>query len=178
MLFTKNNRFKDNFLVAYIGTYAEKLYKNFEYEIYDEIHNKYENGGKATQEDIAAAIKNFRMMIAHKFLEATEREYQGTIEQAEHFLTTLQIEDYDKVNTYGPDVSVVYSIVVKMVKGEEYEFKFLEGTDYMPDSAKDIDYEKMPGAMITKIQSFEESAISASLDMLIMDGIIDAYPEY
>lgn len=179
MLFTKNDRFKDNFLVAYIGAFAEKQYKNGEYEVYDEIHNKYEKGGKATKEDIEIAIRNFRRHIARRLLECTDREYQDTLSSAESFLRTLDEQDYGTVRKYGPDPSIIYSIIVKMVRGDEYKFRFLEASDYMPNSKEGIDFERISGTMIARIQQFERKALNSSFEMLLMDGTIteDMIPE-
>lgn len=173
MLFTNNNRFKDNFLVAYIGAFAEKQYKNSEYEIYDELHSKYENGGKATVEDIQTAIRNYRYLIAQRLLECTDKEYHDTLAPAEGFLRTLVEQDYGTVRQYGPGPDIVYSIVVKMVRGEEYKFKFLTASDFMPQSKDDMDFEKVSGTMINRLQQFEKIAIDTSFEMLVMDGIVD-----
>ena len=173
MLFTKNNRFKDNFLVAFIGTFAEKQYHSSEYEVYDEIHNKYENGGMATASDIEEAVRNFRNHIAQRIFECTDREYQDTLSAAENFLKTLADQDYGTVRTFGPDPSIIYSIVVKMVRGDEYKFKFLSATDYMPDSKDDIDFELISGTMIARLEQFEQAALKSSFEMLIIDGTVD-----
>ena len=172
MLFNNKSNFKKNFLVVYVSSYANKLYKDYEYEIYNEINELNRQQGSVTDEDVRAAIKHLRELVCDHILEYVGKEYKDFVPNAEDFLATLHEKNYENINTDGPTIDLVYSIATKMVLGEEYEFKMIPAGEENPANPEVMELTDMVGVMIARLERVEKMAIDTSVDLLKEDKII------
>lgn len=172
MLFNNKSNFKKNFLVVYVSSYANKLYKDYEYEIYDELNQLHQEKGVVTKDDIQSAIRRLREMVCEKLLEYVGKEYKEFIPNAEDFLKTLYEKNSENINVEGPTVALVYSIATKMVLGEDYEFKMIQAGEDNPENPEDLELTEMIGVMIARLEKVEKMAIDTSLDLLKEDKIV------
>lgn len=172
MLFNNKNNFKKNFLVVYVSSYANKLYKDYEYEIYNEVNELNQQQGSVTDEDVKAAIKHMRELVCDHVLEYVGKEYKEFVPNAEEFLTNLREKNYEGINTEGPDIALVYSIATKMVLGEDYEFTLIEAGEENPTNPEEMELEDMIAVMIARLEKVEKMAIDTSLDLLKEDKIV------
>ena len=172
MLFNNKSNFKKNFLVVYVSSYANKLYKDYEYEIYNEINELNQERGNVTDGDVRTAIKHLRELVCEKMLEYVGKEYKEFVPNAEDFLATLREKNYESINEDGPKIGLVYSIATKMVLGEEYEFKLIEAGEENPENPEDMELTEMIGVMIARLEKVEKMAIDMSLDLLKEDKIV------
>ena len=172
MLFTSKGNFKKNFLVVYVSSYANKLYKDYEYEIYNEVNELYQKEGAATNADVQNAIRHLRELVCEKIIEYVGKEYKEFIPNAEDFLASLHEKNYENINTDGPTIDLVYSIATKMVLGEEYEFKMISAGEENPADPEAMELNDMVGVMIARLERVEKMAIDTSVDLLKEDKII------
>ena len=172
MLFNNKSNFKKNFLVVYVSSYANKLYKDYEYEIYNEVNELSQQQGSVSDEDVKTAIKHLRELVCSHILEYVGKEYKDFVPNAEDFLATLREKNYENINTEGPDIALVYSIATKMVLGEDYEFKLIEAGEENPENPEALELEDMIGVMIARLEKVEQMAIDTSVDILKLEAII------
>ena len=172
MLFNNKSNFKKNFLVVYVSSYANKLYKDYEYEIYNEINELNSQQGSVTDEDVKTAIKHLRELVCDHMLEYVGKEYKEFVPNAEEFLATLREKNYENINMDGPSIALVYSIATKMVLGEDYEFKLIEAGEENPENPEAMELEEMVGVMIARLEKVEQMAIGTSVELLKEDEIV------
>lgn len=172
MLFNNKSNFKKNFLVVYVSSYANKLYKDYEYEIYNEVNELSQEKGNVIDSDVQTAIKHLRELVCDKIIEYVGKEYKDFIPNAEDFLATLREKNSENINEDGPGVDLVYSIATKMVLGEEYDFRMIPAGEENPDNPEDMELEEMIGVMIARLERLEKMAIDTSLDLLKEDKIV------
>lgn len=161
MFFNNKARFKNNYLAVAIPRTIEALYKRYEYDIYDNLKDIYEGKGSIDQNDIQAEIRKYRELIASSVFDAVESEYKGTADIADKILYKMREENYEQMQTLGPNVNCIYIIVVKCVLGEESE---------------GVNIEETASPILDQLEIVERNAINASFDVLIDDGIITDYP--
>lgn len=172
MLFNNKINFKKNYLVVYVSSFINKLYKNYEYEVYDELNKVHQEKGSVDESDKLTAIRHFRELIARETIEYVGSEYKEFIPNAEEFIEKLHDRNYADLNNVGPQIDLVYSIVTKLVMGEDYEFRFLEAGEENPAEADNMELEEMIGVMIARLEHVERTVIGTSSDLLVDDGII------
>lgn len=172
MLFNNKSNFKKNFLVVYVSSYANKLYKDYEYEIYNEVNELNQEKGSVSDADVKQAIKHLRELVCEKMLEYVGKEYKDFIPNAEEFLTTLYDKNAENINEDGPKIDLVYSIATKMVLGEECEFRMISAGEENPENPEALELDEMIGVMIARLEKIEQMAIDTSLDLLKEDKIV------
>ena len=183
MLFTNKEKFQKNFLVVVVSEYFERIYRNYEFDIYNELNeicgpdaNADGKPVSASKEQINDAIKHFREKVAHAVLEYVGKEYNEALKPALGYLDTLYEQDYCECSTYGFTPAMVYSIAVKMARGDEYKFKFFESGPTPP--AEEMTFEDMITFMLGNVEAKEAHAINTSFDLLIEDKICKEFPKY
>lgn len=160
MFFNNVDRYKENYLIIKVGPMFQKKYDFYQYEIFDELKNLHDQNGHVTDEDIRAAIRHFRETIAKSVFSSVEREYRDTEEHALELLNGLYLDNHDNIQEKGPTIACIYSILIKLIKGEEYEV------------GDDEKFKELVIAMVDKLQEYENETINSSLDILREDGII------
>lgn len=179
MMFNKKRRFRKNFLVIYVSSFIKRLYKDYEYEIYNEAARQLTDedvvsGRKKVDTDVICkkAIKHFREEVCDAVIEYVGKEYPDFIPNVEEFIDNLYKQNYEDIRSTGPTVDIVYSIAAKMIMGEEYEFRFIEP---VPDNAAEyanMDEFQLVGVMITRLQQTEEKTILTSIELLEEDKLM------
>lgn len=185
MLFTNKEKFQKNFLVVMVSEYFERMYRNREFDIYNELNGicgpEATADGKpilATKEQVNEAIKHFREGVAHDVLEFVGKEYHDALEPALGYLNILYEQDYCQCATYGFTPSMVYSIAVKMARGDDYKFHFITSDRETPDEVEKMDFEDMIAVMLKRVEEKEAHAIHTSFDISIEDKLCKDFPEY
>ena len=172
MLFNNKSSFKNNYLVVYVSSYANKLYKDYEYEIYDEINQLNQDRGNITDVDVKNSIRNLREMVCEKMIEYVGKEYKEFIPNAEEFLANMREKNYENINEDGPSIALVYSIAAKMIFGEDYEFRLLKAGEENPENPEGLEPIELAEVMIARLERVERQAVDTSLDLLREDNIV------
>ena len=176
MFFNNKKSFKRNYLVVYVSNYAERLYKNNEYMIYDEL-NQLHQERKVYSDDFYAAIRHLRDEIADGVFDYVGKEYQEFSAKKVAMMDKLYDENYKDINKSGPTVDIYYSVVSSIVKNDSDEFNLIKAGEENPQNPESMTEDELIGVMIARLNSKERQTIQTSVDLLVEDGILQKLDE-